>query len=92
MYDKEYERQQEYMRIRSRFSERSKSIMQSLMLDGLKMEKRNLQFLPQIGSPKNMVSISTSRTALHEEKEEREREKESESRIKTLEFARSMRE
>ena len=80
VYDKEYEKQQEYMRIRSRFSERSKSIMQSLMLDGLKMDKKNLQFLPQIRSPKHTDSINTSRTGLHDEKEL----KENESRIKTL--------
>ncbi len=35
--DKSYAREQEYLRIRSRFSERSKSIMKSLMLDGLKL-------------------------------------------------------
>ena len=80
VYDKEYEKQQEYVRIRSRFSERSKSIMQSLMLDGLKMDKKNLQFLPQIRSPKHTDSINTSRTAFNDEKEVKEKE----SRIKTL--------
>jgi hypothetical protein len=57
--------------------------MQSLMLDGLKMEKKNLQFLPQISSPKH----NTSRTALYDDKDT----KESESRIKTMELAKNMR-
>lgn len=60
--------------------------MQSLMLDGLKMEKKNLQFLPQISSPKHNA-INTSRTALYDDKDT----KESESRIKTLELAKNMR-
>lgn len=57
-------KQQEYMRIRSRFSERSKSIMQSLMLDGLKMDKKNLQFLPQINTSRNYETIGNSRSSL----------------------------
>ena len=51
--DKSYAKEQEYLRIRSRFSERSKSIMKSLMLDGLKIDRKNLQFLPQIATKHN---------------------------------------
>lgn len=43
-----YEKEQGYSRIRSRFSERSQTIMQSLALDGLKLKKQHVQFLPQL--------------------------------------------
>jgi hypothetical protein len=46
--------------------------MQSLMLDGLKMDKKHLQFLPQIGSPRTKMetgAIRTSRTLMIDEKE-----------------------
>lgn len=43
-----YEKEQSYSRIRSRFSERSQTIMQSLAFDGLKLQKKHVQFLPQL--------------------------------------------
>lgn len=43
-----YQQEQSYSRIRSRFSERSQSIMQSLALDNLGFQQRNVQFLPQL--------------------------------------------
>ena len=43
-----YNQEQSYSRVRSRFSERSQSIMQSLALDNLKLDKKNVQFLPQL--------------------------------------------
>jgi hypothetical protein len=43
-----YEKEQGYSRIRSRFSERSQTIMTSLALDGLKLKKQHVQFLPQL--------------------------------------------
>ncbi len=47
-FNKFYQQEQSYSRIRSRFSDRSQSIMQSLALDGLKLDRKNVQFLPQI--------------------------------------------
>lgn len=47
-FSKFYQQEQSYSRIRSRFSDRSQSIMQSLALDGLKLDRKNVQFLPQI--------------------------------------------
>jgi hypothetical protein len=34
------------------------------MLDGLKMDKKNLQFLPQINTSRNYETIGNSRTSL----------------------------
>lgn len=47
-FNRFFEKEQSYSRIRSRFSDRSQGIMESLALGGLKMEKKNVQFLPQL--------------------------------------------
>jgi hypothetical protein len=43
-----YEREQSYSRVRGKFSDRSQTIIQSLALGGLKLDKKNVQFLPQL--------------------------------------------
>ena len=47
-FNKFYDEHQSHSRVRSRFSDRSQSIIQSLAFDGLKLQKKNVQFLPQI--------------------------------------------
>lgn len=57
-----YEKQQSYSRIRSRFSDRSQNIMQSLALGNLKIEKKNVQFLPQLSFKKLSNVCNKSKT------------------------------
>lgn len=57
-----YEQEQSYSRIRSRFSERSQSIIQSLAFGGLKLDKKNVQFLPQLSSKRLDKSINKTLT------------------------------
>ncbi len=63
--------------------------MQSLMLDGLKMDKKNLQFLPQIASPREKLggyeTIGSSKTSLDYQRDDDYK------RMKTLSFANNMR-
>ena len=47
-----YEKEQSYSRIRSRFSDRSQTIMESLAFGNLKFDQRNVQFLPQLSFKK----------------------------------------
>ena len=47
-FNKFFQKEQSYSRIRSRFSDRSQGIMQSLAFGNLKMQKKNVQFLPQL--------------------------------------------
>lgn len=44
-----FAKEQSHSRVIRRFSQRSQSIMNSITLEGMKMDKRYLQFLPQIG-------------------------------------------
>ena len=63
--NKFYEQEQSYSRIRSRFSDRSKGIMETLALGGLKMDKKNVQFLPQLSYKRLPRSNSKNSTSLH---------------------------
>lgn len=44
-----YQQKQSDSRVRRRFSNRSQNVMQTIALDSMKLEKKYLQFLPQIG-------------------------------------------
>lgn len=65
--------------------------MTSLMLDGLKMQKKDLSFLPQLGSyrkiNKKNETINTGRSSIGYENDEYENDK----RHRTIEFANNMR-
>ena len=61
-FHKFFEKEQSYSRIRSRFSERSTGIMQSLALKNLKKEKKNCQFLPQLSFKRLDRSVNQTLT------------------------------
>lgn len=61
-FNKFFLQEQNHSRVRSRFSDRSQSIMKSLALGGLKMEKKNFQFLPQLSFKRLDKAISKNLT------------------------------
>lgn len=46
--NRSYEKHQEHMRTRSRFSEKNQEIVKSLALQGLKFDRKDVQYLPQL--------------------------------------------
>ena len=61
-FHKFFQKEQSYSRIRSRFSDRSTSIMKSLAFGGLKMEKKTVQFLPQLSFKRLDRSVNKNTT------------------------------
>ena len=49
---KSYETQQEHVRTRSRFSSKNQEIIRSLALQGLRFDKKDVQYLPQLTNKK----------------------------------------
>lgn len=61
---KSYQREQEIVKTRSKFSNKNQQIIRSLALQGLKFEKKDLQYFPQIGLKRNsskMKSVSSNK-------------------------------
>lgn len=47
-FDKSFKKDQETVKIRSRYSDKNQEIIKSLALQGLHFKKRDVSFLPQI--------------------------------------------
>ena len=60
--DKSYRKQQEVVKTRSRFSHKNQEIIRSLALHGLRFDKKDVQYLPQLTHKRKNPQLKTERS------------------------------